>query len=237
MKYIKTYEKLTDKEQHAKNFFNNYSDTIDSLITIIGRTKFYLKEISDLLNEYESQKYMLDKFPELAKNLMESDIIIHPKTKEEFSHLFDSIELGLLEKQIEMFDDKTKNETYSKLKKDDDVYEDFNNLFLLAIKEGELDMVKTFIDKGANIDYDEVLTNSLNWDEIFEYLINLGADPEYLSVTYYTKTNLENENIIKILLNNDHYDWVKKHKLYIPDNIKEDPEYEYLFDSDELGLL
>jgi len=136
-----------------------------------------------------------------------------------------------------MFDDKTKNETYSKLKKDDDVYEDFNNLFLLAIKEGELDMVKTFIDKGANIDYDEVLTNSLNWDEIFEYLINLGADPEYLSVTYYTKTNLENENIIKILLNNDHYDWVKKHKLYIPDNIKEDPEYEYLFDSDELGLL
>lgn len=151
----------------------------------------------------------------------------------------DMTDLGLLEsKQLSLFDESELNKTFGTLKEDDEIYEDFNKLFQLASETGDEEIIKMFVDKGGDANYEDILANTLDAPDMFKYLIENGAEPENIDTSStLNKSLLKDEEILKILLDNNHFDWIKKNNLDVPDSIKEDPEYEYIFGSEEIGLL
>lgn len=121
--------------------------------------------------------------------------------------------------------------------------EDVDEEELQELKESLMNMVnlecdqeltKMFIDKGYDIDYCD-LDNVTGDPHYFKWLLENGKDISNLNVHLFAvKRGYE---IQKAIFDTGNGAWYMETGAHIMEEIKEDPEYDYLFDSEELGLL
>jgi len=111
--------------------------------------------------------------------------------------------------------------------------EDLNDLFLLALKTEDFELIKMFINKGADVSYESTYNNVLDLayydDEVFEYLIKKGSDPKIMSDATMTDFNIQ-----KILIDNG-FDELIDSRVGFNKNLKNDPKYSKIVRAYEEG--
>lgn len=110
-------------------------------------------------------------------------------------------------------------EKYSNLKEVKDM------LILRAVNTEKLKLVKFFVEKGYDINADEVLEASSYNEDIFKYLLKKGADVE----NNISNNRLRETKVQKILIDFGHelfvYDRVK-----FNNELRNDPKYKEIID-------
>lgn len=99
-----------------------------------------------------------------------------------------------------------------------------NEILLKAIDTNNLDVIKTFIKKGYNINGDDVLLNATYVDEIFRFFLNKGIDVETYKDEHDFRDRMSDVYVQKALIDYDYgsliYDTVG-----FDSTLKHDPKY------------
>jgi hypothetical protein len=116
---------------------------------------------------------------------------------------------------------------FEKYKDISDVKEE---IFLRAVDTGNIEIVDSFIEKGYDINANNVLYRAgLADEELFKHLIEKGSDIEQVTLDYEFKELLKHDNIQKILMDLN-YELFVEQTVGINRNLKSIPKYKDIID-------
>lgn len=99
-----------------------------------------------------------------------------------------------------------------------------DEIFLVAVKTLELDIIKFFVDEGYDINADGVLLEATYNIDIFKYFLENNVDVKVLNDDWKSQTQLENDEIQMILIDFGHEVFVHDSVGFNP-KLKRIPKY------------